>query len=97
MKVQHKTEIAVLIIGGVLLLLHGIHGVVTAIAYFAAPAGHVVSLSGPGFAASEAAGYAAGTAAGHVIWPVLSLCFGIALLWLAVGKRVRHTRSASAA
>lgn len=97
MKVQHKTEMAVLIIGGVLLLLHGIHGSVAAFTYFVAPAAHAVNLGSSSFASGETAGYVAGVTAGHVLWPLLSLCFGGALLWLAGCKRSHHVRPASAA
>lgn len=97
MKVQHKTEMAVLIIGGILLLLHGIHGSIAAFTYFAAPPAHAVSVGSSSFASGEAAGYAAGAAVGHVFWPLLSLCFGASLLWLAVSKRSHHAHSASVA
>ena len=97
MKVQHTTEMAISIIGGLLLLLHGIHGSIDAIAYFGAPAAQAVNAAGSSFASGEAAGYAAGAAVGHVFWPLSSLCFGVALLWLAARKRSQHEFAVPAA
>ena len=97
MKVQHRTEMTISIIGGLLLLLHGIHGSIEAIAYFRAPAVHAVSVAGSSFASGEAAGYAAGAAIDHVFWPLSSLFFGGALLWLAARKRLQHGSAAQAA